>query len=107
MKGPSAKKSKTSSEKKSKASSAFLNAAIKATDEKLAETIGEATVEILRVFGCKNKYWVPSTSIPNHDYMVHITPNGCSCDCLSQRNNKKCKHIIALMDKLTRSKHAV
>ncbi len=93
---------------KSKASSEFLGAAIKATDEKLAETVGEASLEILRVFGCKNKYWVPSTSIPNHSYMVHITPNGCSCDCPSQRSPKKCKQIfIALMDLLKISKYAV
>ena len=92
---------------KYKASSEYLNAAVKAASEKIAEAIGQATVEVLKVFGCKNKYWVPSTSIPNHSYLVHITSNGCSCECKSQNYRKKCKHIIALMDMLNLSKKYV
>jgi hypothetical protein len=70
-----------------------ISAAVQETGEKIAEAIGNGDIECLRVLGCKTKYWVPSVSIPNHRYAVHITIKGSSCDCPQKH---KCKHIVAL-----------
>ena len=58
---------------------------VKEIGEKIADAIGDKNIDVLRVLGCKNKFGVPSTSIPNHHYIVHITTKGSSCDCPQKR----------------------
>ena len=68
-------------------------AAVQRTGERIAEAVVNGDIKSLRVIGCENKYWVPSDTVPNHRYVVHITANGSSCNCPQKR---KCKHILAL-----------
>ena len=66
--------------------------------------IGQATrkhgLAALSIPGSKNRYVVPSCSIPNHKYIVHLSPSGsrdsCTCPAHEVQRIRPCKHVLAV-----------
>jgi hypothetical protein len=61
-------------------------------------------IQALRVCGKSNKFFAPSSSIPHHMYVVHLTPSDFrkSCTCLAHEELRirPCKLVTALKQAL-------
>ena len=75
-------------------------AAVAKAGTALTLAIANKSIAALRIPGSQNRYAVPSTSIPHHKYMVHLTPtdsrNSCDCPAHKFQRIRPCKHVVAL-----------
>jgi hypothetical protein len=73
--------------------------AIQQCDMAISRSVGNKGAASLRIPG-KNRYAIPSSSIPHHKYIVHLTPtnsrNSCTCEAHTLLRIRPCKHVIAL-----------
>jgi len=88
--------------KKRNTSAAAAAAAGKAIAQ--AVGVGKDGVSALRIPGLKNRYAVPSGSVPHHKYIVHLAPcgsrNSCTCPAHKIQRIRPCKHVLALKQML-------
>jgi predicted nucleic acid-binding Zn finger protein len=61
-------------------------------------------IQTLHIWGKSNKFFVPSSTIPHHKYVVHLTPsdsrNSCTCFAHEVLRIRPCKHVLALKQAL-------
>ena len=73
----------------------------------ILKVVGENGAAALRIPGSANRFAVPSTSIPYHKYIVHLSPSGsrdsCTCPAHKLQRIRPCKHAVALKKLLRRA----
>ena len=66
----------------------------------ICEAVGDKGATALRIAGSQNRYAIPSSSIPGHKHIVHLSPTGsrnsCSCPAHMLQRIRPCKHVLAL-----------
>ncbi len=74
---------------------------------KIIQAVGNNGAAALRIPGSANRYAVPSSSIPYHKRIVHLSPSGsrdsCTCPAHTLQRIRPCKHVVALKKLLTQS----
>jgi hypothetical protein len=79
------------------------NTSVHAAQE-AGKIIGQAArengVAAMSIPGSKNRYAVPSCSIPFHKYIIHLSPSGsrdsCTCPAHVMQRIRPCKHVLAV-----------
>ena len=73
--------------------------AIQQADMAISRSVDNKGAAALRIPG-KNRYAIPSSSIPHHKYIVHLTPtnsrNSCTCEAHTLLRIRHCRHAIVL-----------
>ena len=74
--------------------------AAKQAGEKIGQAVGDSGVGALRIPGTKNRFAVPSCSIPYHKHIVYLSPSGsrdsCTCPAHTLQRIRPCKHVMAV-----------
>jgi hypothetical protein len=75
-------------------------AAARQAGEKILQVVADNGPAALRIHGSLNRYAVPSSSIPYHKHIVHLSPSGsrdeCTCPAHKIQRIRPCKHVVAL-----------
>ena len=66
----------------------------------IRDAIGDKGAAALRITGSQNRFAIPSTSIPGHKHIVHLSPSGsrdsCTCPAHKLLRIRPCKHVLGL-----------